>query len=75
MGAESQNKKGSNYGLYLILGIIMWLIAFASFDPLVDLRNLLIGKILFVAWLVFLVTGWVIFMIGCIKRFKAKYYR
>ena len=75
MDDEVQNKRGADYGLYLAAGIVMWLIAFASFGLIINLRELRIGKILFVVWLVFIAIGWLIFAIGCVKRFKAKYYK
>ena len=71
---EIRHKKGKNYGLYLIIGIIMWLAGLAIFEPIVSLRESTIGEILFVGWWVYMLLGWIIFAIGCIKRFKYKYY-
>lgn len=75
MEDEAQNRKGANYGLYLIVGIVIWIIAIASFDSIVSLQGLRIGEILFVIWWAFIVIGWIIFAIGCVKRFKWKYYK
>jgi hypothetical protein len=75
MEGEVQKRKGANYGLYLIVGVIIWLIALASFDSIISLRGLRIGEILFICWWIFIGIGWVIFVIGCVKRFKWKYYK
>ena len=71
----AQKRKGANYRLYLLVGVIMWLIASASFESITNLQGMRIGEILFIAWWIFVVIGWIVFMIGVVKRFKWKYYK